>query len=154
VLLLWGAGGTDAGPEDIAAARAATPGWTWLERSPSSPSPDLWRELGQADVVVTHAGQNAVAEVAAARRPAVLVAQTRPFGEQQTTARAVDELAAAVGLPAWPNPSAWPDLLNLATARGGEGWRSWSTGHGAVDAAAHIDRLAATQRELESSGRA
>lgn len=147
VLLLWGAGGKDAGPEDIAAARASTPGWTWVERGPDSPSPDLWRELGEADVVVTHAGQNAVAEVAAAGRPAVVVAQTRPFGEQQATARAVDELAAAVGLSSWPPAGAWPDLLERAVARGGEGWRRWSTGHGAVDAASHLDLLAAVHRE-------
>lgn len=150
VLLLWGAGGRDAGPEEVAAARAATPGWTWVERGPDTPSPDLWRELGEADVVVTHAGQNAVAEVAAARRPAVVVAQSRPFGEQRATAFAVDELGAAVGLPSWPDGEAWPDLLAQAVARGGEGWRRWSTGQGAVDAAAHLDQLAAAQREPAS----
>ena len=40
-------------------------------------------ELRAADVVVTHAGQNAVAEVAAARRPAVVVPKDRPYGEQR-----------------------------------------------------------------------
>ena len=73
-------------------ARAATPGWHWVERGPGSPSPDLWSDLAAADVVVTHGGQNAVAEVAAARRPAVVVAQPRPFDEQVATARAVDRL--------------------------------------------------------------
>ncbi len=152
-LVLWGAGGTDASAADLAAARLATPGWTWVERGPDRPSPDLWKELAEADVVVTHAGQNAVAEVAAALRPAVVVAQSRPFGEQEATARAVDELGVAVGVPTWPAPGAWPGLLERAVARGGQRWRLWSSGHGALDAAAHLDRLAASHRARTGEAR-
>jgi hypothetical protein len=51
VLVLWGAGGRETGTADVAAAREATPGWDWLERDPSlQASPDLWAELGSADV--------------------------------------------------------------------------------------------------------
>ena len=57
---------------EIAAARAATPGWRWTVRTPDAPSPDLWRELHEATVVVTHGGNNAVAELSAARVPAVV----------------------------------------------------------------------------------
>ena len=123
-------------------ARAATPGWHWVERGPDSPSPDLWSDLAAADVVITHGGQNAVAEVAAARRPAVVVAQPRPFDEQVATARAVDRLGAAVGLDAWPEATTWPTLLDRALRRGGDGWRVWSTGHGAESAASRLDALA------------
>ena len=105
---------------------------TGSSAGPGSPSPDLWSDLAAADVVVTHGGQNAVAEVAAARRPAVVVAQPRPFDEQVATAGAVDRLGAAVGLAAWPHAAAWPGLLEQALDRGGEGWRQWSTGHGAA----------------------
>ena len=143
VLLLWGGGGRGTSAVQVAAARAATPGWEWVERGPGSPSPDLWSELATADVVVTHGGQNAVAEVAAARRPAVVVAQPRPFDEQVATARAVDRLGAAVGVDTWPAAAdQWPGLLDRALHRGGDGWRRWSTGHGAGTAAAHLDALA------------
>ena len=142
VLVVWGGGGRSTSAAEVAAARAATPGWEWVERGPGSASPDLWAELASADVVVTHAGQNSVAEVAAARRPAVVVAQRRPFDEQVATAAAVDRLGVAVGVPTWPNASAWPGLLERALDRGGKAWRQWSTGHGAASAAARLDELA------------
>ncbi|WP_020143330.1 glycosyltransferase [Terracoccus sp. 273MFTsu3.1] len=148
VLVLWGGGGRSTSAVEVAAARAATPGWEWVERGPDSPSPDLWADLESADVVVTHGGQNAVAEVAAARRPAIVVAQPRPFDEQVATAAAVDRLGAAVGVPAWPLATAWPGLLEQALDRGGEGWRRWSTGNGAASAAARLDELAARHDRL------
>ncbi|MGI8946857.1 MAG: glycosyltransferase [Ornithinimicrobium sp.] len=143
VLVLWGSGGRSADRDAVAAARAAAPHWDWLERDPaSSPSPDLWGELAAANVVVTHAGQNAVAEVAAARRPAVVIAQTRPFGEQEATAAAVNRLGAAVGLPSWPGAADWPALLERAASLGGTGWSRWSTGDGARKAACQLEALA------------
>jgi hypothetical protein len=157
VLVLWGSGGSSVDAAAVVAARAATPGWTWVERDPStSPSPDLWADLTEADVVVTHAGQNAVAEVAAARRPAVVVAQPRPFGEQEATAAAVDRLGIAVGLAAWPDAAAWPDFLERALALGGDGWTRWSTGDGARQAARHLEALAGrvrTERVADNGGR-
>lgn len=149
VLLLWGAGGRDVDASSVEAARRATPGWTWTERSPDRPSPDLWAELCAADVVVTHGGQNAVADVAAARVPAVVVAQERPFGEQVATATALTRLGIAVGCTSWPTRERWPSILHEAHRRGGEGWSRWSSGHGARDAAGHLDALAA--RHVPSS---
>ena len=143
VLLVWGAGGTDVTDADVAAARAATPGWQWIVRSPRSPSADLWSDLETADVVVTHAGQGAVADVAAAHRPAVVVPQQRPFDEQGATAAAVARLGAAVGLRRWPqDPLDWPRLLDQAIATGGDGWNRWSSGNGAAEAAARLDSMA------------
>lgn len=145
VLVLWGAGGRSVGPGAVAAARAATPGWTWVERDPRfAPSADLWADLAEADVVVTHAGQNSVAEVAAARRPAVVVAQSRPFGEQAATAAAVERLGIAVGLPGWPAASEWPSLVHRAASLGGGGWARWSTGDGARQTARHLEELVRT----------
>lgn len=138
VLVLWGAGGRATTAADLEAARAATPSWTWVERSPGDTDVPLWDELMQADVVVTHAGQNAVAEVAAARRPAVVVAQPRPFDEQVATARQVEACQIAVGQEAWPSADAWPGVLRLALERGGAGWARWSTGQGAAEAAARL----------------
>lgn len=142
VLVLWGSGGRSVDPSQVAASAAATPGWVWLERDPAtSPAPDLWADLAVADVVVTHAGQNAVAEVAAARRPAVVIAQRRPFGEQEATAGALARMAIAVSRPAWPSPDEWPVLLERAVTLGGHGWGRWSTGQGAQQAASHLSRL-------------
>jgi hypothetical protein len=143
VLVLWGAGGRSTTSEQVREARAATPGWTWVERSPgTSASGDLWADLQAADVIVTHAGQNAVAEVAAARRPAVVVAQPRPYDEQVATARRVDDWRLAVGRSSWPPAHEWPELLDRALARGGHRWARWSTGEGATRAAARLGRLA------------
>ncbi|TPG13289.1 glycosyltransferase [Pedococcus bigeumensis] len=139
VLVLWGAGGRTTTEAELDAARAATPSWTWVERAPGVPSTtQLWDDLQRADVVVTHAGQNAVAEVAAARRPAVVVAQPRPFDEQVATARQIDDWGIAVGRDVWPSGEQWPATLELALLRGGDGWKRWSTGHAAEDAAAHL----------------
>ena len=152
-LLLWGAGGRDADASCVEAARRATPGWDWTERSPERPSPDLWAELCAADVVVTHAGQNAVADVAAARAPAVVVAQRRPFDEQAATARAVT--------PAGDRRRArrpgrrrtgGPTSSRRRDRRGGEGWARWSTGTGGREAAAHLDALAAVRSPLVDAG--
>ena len=143
VLLLWGAGGRDTDMSGVEAARRATPAWTWSERSPEQPSPDLWAELCAADVVVTHAGQNAVADVAAARAPAVVIAQRRPFGEQAATARALSRLRVADGYTTWPSPDRWQDVLEAARRRGGDRWSRWSTGRGARESAERLDALAA-----------
>ncbi|MFC8502238.1 glycosyltransferase [Pedococcus sp. NPDC057267] len=147
VLLLWGAGGRGTTSAQVAAARAATPGWTWLERSPGAhASTGLWDELLRADVVVTHAGQNAVAEVAAARRPAVVVAQPRPHDEQVATAECVEELGLAVGRTSWPHPHEWPELLERALTTGGAGWSRWSGGDGAARAATLLSQVGLSAR--------
>ena len=85
VLVLLGAGGTTAaGDLDAVLQRA---GWdARVLGGGSGWSDDPWTELCAAEVVVTNAGQNAVAEVAAAARPAVVVPESRPFGEQHATA--------------------------------------------------------------------
>ena len=152
VLLLWGGGGRDADASSVEAARRATPGWDWTERSPHRPSPDLWAELCGADVVVTHAGQNAVADVAAARAPAVVVAQGRPFREQEATAAALTRLGIADGHRSWPSADRWVDVLEGAHRRGGAGWSRWSTGTGARAAAGHLDALAAGRTALVAAG--
>ncbi|MHA7860010.1 glycosyltransferase [Tessaracoccus sp. Y36] len=141
VLVVWGAGGTGVTDDDLRAAEAATPGWEWKVRSPGrAGSPDVWADLEWADVVVTHAGQNAVAEVAAAGRPAVVVAQPRPFDEQLGTVEALRNLRCCVALPQWPGAREWPGLLDEAA--GCCGWHRWTTRDGAARAAAAIAALA------------
>ena len=92
VVVLNGTGGTGPTPADIAAAALATPGWEWvhLDRAYGTWVDDPWPLICSAGVVVSHAGQNAIAEIAAARRPAVVIPQDRPFDEQRTLGRRVD----------------------------------------------------------------
>ena len=122
VLVLFGSGGRDVSDADFRAARAATPGVDLEYLVPGSAEDgaggeDVWTSLQRAEVVVVHGGHNAVAEVAAARRPAVVIAQDRPFGEQRRRA----ELLRAEGLVAldrWPAAADWPGLLDRARATG------------------------------------
>lgn len=142
VLVLWGQGGDPLCPEDLAQARAATPGWTWTVRGGGfPPAEDLAADLTSADVVVTHGGQGSVADVAWARRPAVVLAQPRPYEEQDATARALERLGVAAAGYGWPPAHRWPGLLDRALQRGGERWSVWGA-DGAVAAAARLEDLA------------
>ena len=91
--------------------------------------------------MVRHAGQGSVADVALARRPAVVLAQPRPHGEQEATAVALDRLGLASTDRGWPDADRWPGLLARAVETGGAGWERWG-GDGARAAAALLDRLA------------
>lgn len=141
VLVVWGGGGTDVTDSDIDRARLATPDWDWTVRSPANPSPDLWADLQAADVVVSHAGNNAVAELSAAARPAVVIAQPRPFDEQHATALALEKAGVCTALDHWPEPDEWHSLLENARERGGSGWARWRYDCGARRAAQAIERL-------------
>lgn len=145
VLVLGGRGGTALTRDDLDAAQRATPGWAWASLGPPAGRwvEDPWPLLCGADVVVTHAGANALAEVAAARRPAVVVPQPRPHDEQQHVADALDAAGLAVVARGWPAPDAWPALLERATAVGGMRWARWAPGDGAARAAAFVEELAA-----------
>ena len=145
VAVLWGRGGGEVSAQHLGEARAATPGWEWDPIGlPGTPwLDDPWPRLQAADVVVTHAGQNALAEVAAARRTAVVVPQPRPHGEQVANARALTRGSLALVCERWPAPPAWPGVLAQAAGRDASGWQRWSDGLGAVRAAALLDDAAA-----------
>ncbi len=129
VLLMTGAGGDDLRGEQIVEARRQTPEWEWVVLGRHGRWDDDPRAaMCDADVVVTHAGQNLLAEVAAARTPAIVVPQSRPFDEQRTTA---DALATGE----WPVlvedrfPSrGWPERLAAGSLLDGERWSSWCDG--------------------------
>lgn len=144
VTCLLGSGGSGLSTRDADAIAAATPTWRWTfcgaDFGPSQePLNDL---LSRTQIVVTHAGQNAVAEVAALRRPAVVVAQDRPHGEQHATARALERGRIAVTCDGWPPLAQWPRLLDQALERGGSRWSSWNDLAAAPRFAAELDRLA------------
>ncbi|MER5204135.1 glycosyltransferase [Streptomyces sp. NPDC002825] len=144
VLLMLGAGGSGIDAAQVRAARAATPRWRWdLLGGPGGAwSADPWPRICAADVVVTHGGQNAVAECAAARRPTVVLPQERPFGEQHATGRALRDAGLAVVREQWPRPEQWPSVLDEAAALDGDAWARWAPGDGALRAARALDALA------------
>ncbi|MET0966645.1 MAG: glycosyltransferase [Nakamurella sp.] len=142
-LVLWGSGGDGVPMQQVVTAAAATPGWEWRVAGVAPRGTgDLWDLLQWADVVVSHGGQGAVAEVAAARRPAVLIAQQRPHGEQSATVAVLDEAALAVGLSDWPAPAQWPVLLRRAMELPVDGWARWAPADAARRAAGFIENAA------------
>lgn len=142
VAVLWGAGGSEVEAGDLRAARDATPGWTWSLVA-GLPRHEVWSHLQAAEVVVAHAGQNALAEVAATRRPAVVVAQDRPHDEQAHLVRGLARMGLVTGRDGWPAPQEWPALLETAVTGPPPTWSRWADGHGAQRYAAHLDSLVA-----------
>ncbi|MFK8907546.1 glycosyltransferase [Streptomyces sp. YS-3] len=144
VVVMLGAGGADVTAAHLREAARATPGWSWtVLGGPGAPwIEDPWPVLCRASVVVTHAGQNAIAECAAARVPAVVIPQDRPYGEQHATARALRAADLASVRETWPTAGEWPALLAEAVARPGR-WAHWCPGDGAERAARLLTELAA-----------
>ena len=143
VTVMLGAGGAEITADDVRQAASSTPGWMWnVLGAEGSWVENPWQTLCASDVVVTHAGQNCIAEVAAARRPAIVIPQSRPYGEQLATARILQRERLAVVNPDWPQRDAWSTLLETALGLGGERWSRWSSGEGASRAARVIEGVA------------
>lgn len=88
---------------------------------------DVWPVLCSAVVVVTHAGQNAIADVAASGAPAIVVPQTRPFGEQSATATALARGSYAHVSDGWPSVARWHAAVDRAVGIGGHRWSALHT---------------------------
>jgi hypothetical protein len=144
VVVMTGSGGHGISADRLAGAQAQTPDWEWtvLSRELGTWMRDPRRVLEDADVVVTHTGQGAIADVAAARTPAVVIPQARPFDEQATTARAL-----AAGWPVLVEPDfpaeGWEARLCRAANLDGQRWQGWCDGRAAARFAALIDRVTA-----------
>jgi len=116
--------------------------WMSLGAKPGDWTADPWPQLSAADVVVTHAGQNCIADVAAASRPTIVIPQTRPFDEQRTTAEVLHRHHLAVVASRWPQRHAWPALLDRARSMDTERWKLWETEGAAGRAAKAIEDTA------------
>lgn len=137
VLVLGGAGGTALTRDAVDRAAAANPDYEWRPAGVDAASwvDDIWPTLCSASVVVTHAGQNAIADIACAARPAVIVPQERPFGEQSATATALASAGAAVVTSEWPAPTEWQALIDKALALDPVCWQRLRTDGAAARAA-------------------
>lgn len=142
VTVLWGHGIDEGLVAKLAAARTATPEWSWTVCDGATSPDAVWGHLQAADVVVLHGGQNALAEVAAARRPAIVLPQARPHDEQLHLARGLESLGLGAPQASWPDAALWPALLSRAAASDPGRWSRWSDGAGAQRYAARLDALA------------
>jgi hypothetical protein len=144
VLLLSGRGGGHPTREQVSAAAADASDWRWQVLGGSGEWADDPRAaLADADVVVVQAGQNAVADVAASRRPAVVIPADRPFGEQVSTARVLAE-------GGWPcrvvdafGPTGWAALLDEVATLDGSAWSTWCDGEAADRYADYLESFVA-----------
>lgn len=135
-VLLVGAGGRVFSDADVAEAAAAirSDGWEFTVLGLGEPSDEdaVWAALTRASVAVCTAGNNVLAEVAAARLPAIVLPQPRPFAEQERHLAALEGFAPCVAVTsAWPVSDQWPDLLARAQSLDGDGWREYNDGAGA-----------------------
>jgi hypothetical protein len=146
VLVLGGAGGTTVTAAAVTAAAAATPEYAWSSVGMPGPtgsgwSDDPWDALRGAEIVVAWAGQNSIADLAAANVRAVVIPQARPFDEQLQTAQALSRSGLAVVEPAWPAAEDWPDVLARARSLHPD-WSRWRSVGAGRRAAAEIDATA------------
>ena len=143
VVLVGGAGGSELTAADLTAARDATPGWSWTVAGPLGEwHADVETLLRDADVAVIAAGQNSVADVAAAGCRAVVVPQPRPYDEQRTTARVLARAGLAVVRERWPQAHEWPQVLDRAAGLDSH-WERWQVAGAARRAAQAVIGLCA-----------
>ncbi|MGA8329072.1 MAG: glycosyltransferase [Mycobacterium sp.] len=122
---------------------AACPGTTWSAVGGAEEwVDDPWPQICAADVVVTHAGQGAVADVAAARRRAVVIPQPRPYDEQAATAEVLRRHGLATVARSRPAVREWPTLISQALASDPQNWVHWEVSGAACRAARAVEATA------------
>ncbi|MDR6142790.1 hypothetical protein QE375_002344 [Microbacterium foliorum] len=102
---------------------------------------DVWPLLRRATVVVSAAGQNSIADLAAADARAVVIAQERPFDEQKEMARVLAAHGLARTVAADASPAEVVDSIRRA-ADTAPRWDAWQVSGSAARAAAAIEELA------------
>ncbi|WP_455905506.1 glycosyltransferase [Microbacterium sp.] len=102
---------------------------------------DVWPLLSRATVVVSAAGQNSIADLAAADARAVVIAQERPFDEQKEMARVLAAHGLAQTVAADASPAEVVDSIRRA-ADTAPRWDVWQVSGSAARAAAAIEELA------------
>lgn len=144
VLLLGGAEGLGVGRGEIEQSLAGSSAVAWrsLGGAGSDWTADPWPHLIAADVVITHAGQNCIADLAVAARPTIVIPQSRPHDEQIDTAEVLRRHRMTVVAPQWPAPDQWPALLGEAKSLDTTRWELWEARGAAGRAAAAIHDVA------------
>jgi hypothetical protein len=126
VLVLSGTG-VDFDQTTVDATAASIPEITWktLGLRGGLRTPDPWPDICAADV-------------AAARRPAIVLPQPRPFDEQHATAETLRRDRLAVATRGWPDARAWRYFIGHARAADPSRWERRQTTDAAARAAEAI----------------
>lgn len=144
IAILNGLGGRGASALDtfVAQCISAEPDFEWIRLENASPA-TVDRTLRESALVLAHCGQNAVAEIAACRTPAIFVPEDRPHGEQHALGRVLkaSSLPVVVSSPADDRPRT--SLITRARDLDGGAWSGWVTGKEASLAATIIETVAA-----------
>jgi predicted glycosyltransferase len=145
IVVLTGEGGRglSAVTAAVEIASAALPQYTWRTLRGQNEE-TVAAALREATLVIAHCGQNAVAEIAASRTPAILIPEDRPHGEQSALAAAIasSTLPARTVRPAAVASTDWSSLITEVTTLDGADWMVWCDGAAAERAAAIITRIA------------
>lgn len=126
---------------------AASPDWQWQVLAAEGDwVGDPRAVLEAADVVVTTAGQGMLADVAALRKPAVVVADTRPHDEQEATCRVLAAGSWPVVLRRTPEEACAREALEAALRLDGSAWTSWCDGYAARRMAEVVEAVSLPRR--------
>ncbi|GAA1136208.1 glycosyl transferase [Nesterenkonia lutea] len=147
IVVLSGGGGGSVGSSSIARLRRMLPSAEIvILGGDGSWEHDPWPQLVRADLVVTAAGQNSIAEVAASRTPALVTALDRPHQEQQRMLAALERGPwPAVRMPDPDDDTGWTEALTQVLRRDGQDWSSWCDGGAAVRFADLLQDLVAQE---------
>jgi hypothetical protein len=133
----------------VRAAAADAPGWSWTVLGGSGAwCDDPSAAIDVAEVVVVQAGESAVADVAARRRPAVVVPAPRPFDEQATTGRALAAGRWPCRVEARFPTSGWNVRLASVAALDGQAWGGWCDGGAADRLAEYLGSFSPPRRRI------
>lgn len=142
-VLLQGRGGDAMTDLDAGGLAARCPGWEWTVLGGKGEwVADPVPFLAVADVVVTAAGQGSIADLAALRRPCVVVPADRPHAEQATTVRVLDAGPWPVVVCDSVDEAITPAVLERAASLDGGDWASWCDGLAVERFAAEVERVA------------
>lgn len=134
VVVLSGRGGGAVQPGSITQLRRALPAAeVTVLGGEGAWETDPWPHLQRADLVLTAAGQNSIAEVAASRTPALVMALERPHQEQQHMLAALERGPwPVIRMPDPEDDEAWAQAVAQSLQLDGAEWSSWCDG-GAAD---------------------
>lgn len=110
-VVLQGRGGTDWTDDYWRSVQEHCPGWAFTVLGSSLRVDNPVPYIDRADVVISAAGQNSVADIALTKTPAIFVPQSRAFNEQEQTAQVLENLGLAQVLWDLPAPQQWQQIL-------------------------------------------
>lgn len=161
IVVFGGAGGASEGPDywPEVARRCRSSQLTVLGGASGGWVDDPWPLLCEADLVVSHAGQGAIADLACAGTPAVVVPVERPFGEQHATADVLRTHGVTEVWERLPPPEVTARRLDAVDPtdrarrdRASDAWSRWGTGRAARRAATLLECLAAGRAPTPTEG--